>query len=155
MLSIKDKKLYYSITMSNLFKINCGYVDFNGGSVKLIYKKDKIKFLTAYDLIPNGDSVNFIRHFNCLKLSSAILLGEDIDDYKYYVCSIISCINPIIFSVLNEINPYVKYKNDSIILGENSNSGFVAEIILSTNLISIISIIIKKLSKKIFGGNNV
>ena len=152
--SIKEKKVFYSIKTLGFFKLNCGYIDINSCDVKLNYSKNKIKFLTIKDLIPNDESVNFIKHFKCIKLSSAFLLGEDVDEYKYYVSAVINSFNPAIYAVLNNFNPYLKFRNDVFLLGENS-SGIIAEIIVATNIISIVSIFIKKFANIIIGGNNV
>ena len=154
MFSIKEKKLYYSITLYNLFKINCGYVDFSSTSIKLIYSNGKIKFLTLNDLMPSSDSVNFIRHFSLLRLSSAILFGEDAEDSKFYLTALINTLNPVIYVVLSKYHPYIKFKNDTFLLGEKSSSGAVLELIVLTNLISVLSIFVKKCAKKIIGESN-
>lgn len=154
LLSLKDKKLYYSITLYKLLKINCGYVDFSSASIKLNYSNNKIKFLTINDLIPSSDSVNFIRHFSFLKLSSAVLLGEDAEEYKIYLTALINSLNPVIYMVISKFHPYIKFKNDIFLLGDNSTSGSALELVVLTNLISVLSILIKKCIKKIIGDSN-
>ncbi len=154
MLSIAERKLYYSISAFKFLKLNCGYLDFKSSTIKLNYSNSKIKILTFNDLFFNSESVDFVKHFNLLKLSSAVLLGEDLEDYKFYLCTIINCLNPIAYNVLKQLNSYVKYRNDTILLSKNSSSGIVAEVDFSTNGVSIISILIKKLIVKFTGGNN-
>ena len=149
MLSISDKKIYYSITTLSFIKINCGYVDFNNSSIKIMYANDKIKFLSLNDVMPNSQNINVFKHVSCLKISSAILLGEDAEEYKYYLCALINCLNPVIFAVLSQVEPYLKYKNDVIMLGEESSSGALAEIDYSTNFISIIIIAVSKIINNI------
>lgn len=149
MLSISEKKLYYSVSALKILKINCGYLDLKDGSIKLIYNNNKLKYLTFNDLLPNSDSVNTFKHFNLLKSSSAVLLGEDADDYKYYICALINSLNPVAYKLLSEIQPYLKFKNDVILLDSDSSSGALGEFTVSTNALSIISIAVKKiLSKK-------
>ena len=141
MLSLKEKKLYYSVTLYNLFKINCGYLDFSSASVKLNYSNGKIKFLTLNDMMPDNESVNFIRHFSLLRISSAVLLGEDAEEGKIYFTLLINALNPILYKLLLNIYPYIKFKNDIILLGENSSSGIATELVVITNIISVLQMI--------------
>ena len=152
MVCIKEKKLYYSITLYKLINLNSGYFDFSSSKFKLHYKNGKTKQLKTKDLFPNNESVNFLRHFSLLKLSSALLLGVDAEDVKTQISALISVLNPMIYSVLHQINPYVNFRNDIILLGKNSLSGSALEIIVATNLISIISILFKKVANQIIGG---
>ena len=145
MLSIAEKKLYYSIAMGKLVKLNSGYVDFNNASIKLFYKNSKVKFLTANDLFLNESTTNFLKHFNIVKLSSAILLGEDAGDLQYFLCPLINSLNKVTFSVLSQAKPYTRFKNDVFILGSESSSGALAKIEFVTNVLSIIALGIKKL----------
>ena len=154
MLSIAERKLYYSITLFKIFKLNSGYVDFNGGNVKINYANKKIKILTIKKLMPNSNSINLLKHFTFLKLSSAMLIGEDIEEYKFYLCAIINSLNPIAYNIFKQQNSYFKYKNDVIFLAKNSTSGVVAEIDFVSNVISLITIMIKKVTVKLLGGNN-
>lgn len=149
MLNVADKKIYYSIVACNLIKINCGLVDFSNTSIKILYANKTIKFITLNDLIPNNDKVNLLKHFSIVKFSSAILLGDDLNEYKYYLCALINCLNSTIYSILQYCKPFLKYKNDLILLGEESSSGLLAEIDSSTNLLSLILVSLKKLFQNI------
>ncbi len=151
MLSISEKKLYYSITAINLMKINCGYIDFKSASIKVVYSNSNLKFITLNDLTSGNGNINVFKHFNCLKVSSIILLGQDAEEYKYYLCALINCLNPIIYTVLKEIQPYLQYKNDVLLLGNESSSGALAEIDYSANIITIAFFAILKAANLFIG----
>ena len=154
MVSVKEKKFYFSITFLNVIKINSGYLDLKNANAKLSLANGKFKILTMKDFFISNDSVNFVKHFTLLKVSSAILLGVDIEEYKVYIVVLINTFNPIIYSILSQKYSYVKFRNDVILLGENSSTGGITELVVATNAISILAILIKKFANKIVGGNN-
>ena len=148
LLSFKDKKLFYTLRIYDKLYLNGGYIKIENGRVVLNYGKSKNKKLSYKDALFDNTRTDVVKHIDFIKNSSAVLLGGEDDFDKYFLSVAILDVSSITYSILKENKPYLKFKNDVIILDENDKSGFICETVFVINVLVICVILIKK----VYGG---
>ena len=146
--SFKDKKVFFSCNIFKVFNLLSGFLDFANNRIILSLKKDKTKALKYKDMLPDEVKTDVIYHFDTINIQSATLLGGEFDEYKAFFCVFINVANRIVYHVLKERKPYLKFKNDVFLLDESSPSGAITKFEVVTNLVAVIEILVKK----IYGG---
>lgn len=144
LLNSKNKKIFYSINLYGILKLNCGYIGFANNRLVLRYGKNKEIPLKYKDMFLDDTKVDVINHFDLIKSSSAIILGGINEDLKVWLSIIIKMLNPFIYRLLKLKSPNVKFKNDIFLLSEHDTSGGLLEILAVSNIIAILELIIKK-----------
>ena len=122
-INFKKMKIFYSLSVYGVIKLNCGYIGFANNRLILRYGKNKILPLKYKDLLLDDSKVDIINHFDLLKSSSAVLIGGKNEDLKIWLAFIIKTLNPIIYGLLKIESPNLIFKNDVFLLGENDSSG--------------------------------
>lgn len=140
----KNKKIFYSINLYGILKLNCGYIGFANNRLVLRYGKNKEVPLKYKDMFLDDTKVDVINHFDLIKSSSAIILGGINEDLNLWLAIIIKTLNPIIYRLFKFKSPNINYKNDIILLSENTAVGGLVEIVAVSNIFAMIELIIKK-----------
>ena len=144
-LDLKGKRLYYSIKLFSKIKLNCGFVVFTRKRAVIKYKKNKRKSFFYKDVVKDKTNAKALKSFIFIKINSAICLGGENSFEKLTLSYLLNGVQAILYSVLKEVKPKVKLKNDVILLDENHGSGAVASISAVINLLGLAVIFIRKL----------
>lgn len=145
LISLGDKKIFYSIKLFGTLTLNSGFVDFTENRAVLRYARRKEKVLYYKDLIPDHKKTDIFRHFDFTQFSSAILLGGDDEISKLSTSAILSNATATVYSLLKTYKPYIKFRNDLILLEEGEKTGGLIESNIVINGVGVIKIIVKKL----------
>ena len=148
LLSLKDKKLFYATRIYDKIYINGGYFEIENKRVVLNYGKNKSKKLSFKDALFDNTRTDVVKHIDFIKNHSAVLIGGDDYFEKYFLSVAILDVSSITYSILKENKPYLKFKNDVIILDETDKSGFICETVFAIKVLVICVILIKK----VYGG---
>ena len=144
LINSKNKKIFYSMNLYGILKLNSGYICFANNRLVLRYGKNKEIPLKYKDMFLDDTKVDVINHFDLIKSSSAIILGGINEDLNLWLAIIIKTLNPIIYRLFKFKSPNINYKNDIILLSENTAVGGLVEIVAVSNIFAMIELIIKK-----------
>lgn len=132
------------MNLYGILKLNSGYICFANNRLILRYGKNKEIPLKYKDIFLDYAKVDVINHFDLIKSSSAIILGGINEDLNLWLAIIIKTLNPIIYRLFKFKSPNINYKNDIILLSENTAVGGLVEILAVSNIFAMIELIIKK-----------
>ena len=147
LVSVGDKKIFYSISCYRFFKLNSGFIDFTNNKAILRYSRRKTKALMYKDFLPDQNKTEVFKHIDFTRFSSAILVGGEDDVKKLSTCATINNITASLYAFLKTEKPYLKFKNDVVILNKDDKSGGLFDINIVINGIALIKILFKKIYK--------
>jgi len=139
------KKIFYSIKIFNLIKINSGYIEIKGLKIYIHVSNKKAIMIKPLSLDKNNFKI--IRDYHVKELISNIELGGNTLNVNTIAFSA-NYIYLFIKWFISNSKPYVKYQNKNTIYNNDKINVFI-KIGIYLNLIMIIVSLVKMLTEKI------
>ena len=142
-LSVSDKKIYYSVFLYNVFRLNSGYVSFRKKYLVINYS-DKKALAISYKSMLKPQLLNpDLKRFELLQIKNIFILGgTELKDV--FISAAISSLNAGVYAVLRDNKPYLDYRSD-VYLSNDDRYGLLNESEIAFNLLILTEMLLQKL----------
>ena len=143
LVSLSDKKIYYSIFLFGKIRVNSGYVSVSGKFAVVNYcdKKAHAVELKKF-FLSNISSKNFLK-VEFLTVKNKLILGE-LSERNFIIASAINIISAPVYSILKEEMVYLDFCFDVIFNDENFNA-MISDVMFAFNFLVVTEILLSKI----------
>ena len=148
LLSVENKKAYYSLFFLNKLRLNSGYLKIKKKYLVINYSDKKALAINLNSILSgNGIRSDFVR-LEPLVIKYSLILGGD-GAGQIIAATAVNLLNSIVYSILKVLKPYAEFKGDVIMTNMNGcvvltefTIGFCILILLETAATKLIGSII-------------
>lgn len=144
----KARKLFYSLNLANIIRVNSGYVSF-GLKKAVVHMSDAFAVVIEYGAILSTDNgLRILKIFKPIKMRNAIVTGGEYGFFRLLVVAAINSLNAVLYALLKTDGRLKRYGCDVYYTENEKLNYFLNETVAAFSLARVILVVIKS----IFGG---